>query len=1492
MKTDSRAHITKFAAINWRGMPGQVLPVDRLITALEGPNGSGKTTTLAAFYIGLLPDLSLVKISNIGEDDSSGGESGLHGKLGGTGPSYVLLEIQNPRGERVISGVQLLPKTAPSVEIKGLFVIKGLVSEITLEHLLALDSNEDDFMVPDIPGLRERVGLFGGVFKTFETVSEYGAELFDQGVAPIKFSDKKSRAKFNKLLQTSFQGGFSKSLQDRLKDYLLAEDSNIGDSIDRMQDNMKRCRETRALMKNLSEKIELVEGVQSAGTGIVKAMVSGVRLHARHQLEKVTETKKVFIDKQEDKKQKTKALDQLKKDLLECKEKYGALKEEVEGAREVLSKEQKACGIANQLKELDVELATVAEELSKAQSVLLEAEQEHGVLQETIRVVNGRFEDICERLSDAQKAWRKISEESGLYQMATECLQLARETLPKREVSKENAKSLLVECETKTDDLCQEVGSLDRKISGAKEARKVFGAAYGVLTDVVDGRQVPIGEAYVAARDEDRRLEDMERFVRENANIEESLSAAQAKAEAQVAIRSAMAGFGARGVFVKTAGDLLNGYERVRIQKAGMDLEVDETRSRHAEIKAGKAEVELEIEDLQSQVPRWLEVDALRIKAGNRYGRDFAMKATVIEQIEGERKREKALCAEISDLGHEVKKVEEELSLLVNNRSSLDPRLEKIERALDGQLVATQYEDIALEDAVEQEARLGPLVNAIVVGDVPAAIEKIDGMKNVPEDLWLVEKGAIDDGLRKLKKLSSAIVAPMADKVWRITQFSKFPKIGHLSRKRRIDFLREQKDELRGNMQEKNDALDVLRCELNELGSLLARVDILEGEDPRVSLEKAEERKRQVLFRMKEATEELDGLLAKKETANTLMGDLQRWLPDARLLDEENYLETVAQLEQAKEKVEQAKAFCARKREVVEQLRSCMENLRHLPPSDEELDELEKAKGVLSADWQFWETAKGAVFQLVHKLDHFQYEQSFRQLQRQQDPTEELKVRKEEVKGEQEEVKSKEAAQSESVQTERLRCNGLDATCKAKAARVSELRREFEALGVVGTEAALAAAQKLCRELESDLEQKEGEVHGLETSISSLSGKIEVVDGELKRARSEYRESLLKARPLLGVRRFAKKAVEGDLTLSRLWVAPSEVAEGFSSFEDAYDDVDGKRHELVGQMGEQVKRESAAGDSRGQRVLDMLLGMPRKFGDKERVEKCLELWGQIREYISQILPRDCVHTDDPLLAAQKMHARQKSLELTLAEQEHDFRTDSETVANSIRGRIREERRKIRKLGVQLQRVSFGNIAAIDIEFSTRDEMMSILEAMIDKDQFELFAEGSSLQEAMAKVYTSITGGKVQGDDLLDYRKYIDLNVRIKRKGAEGWDKEKKLNLSTGEAIGVGAAVLMVILGTWEEQMSFFRDPSLRNSMRFLFMDEATRLDSESIKTMLDLCQRMGIQILIAGPQFNGDDCGSGITYSLCRRTGNFGEEVVVRGRRGFGQRSAWMAGVA
>jgi chromosome partition protein MukB len=165
-----------------------------------------------------------------------------------------------------------------------------------------------------------------------------------------------------------------------------------------------------------------------------------------------------------------------------------------------------------------------------------------------------------------------------------------------------------------------------------------------------------------------------------------------------------------------------------------------------------------------------------------------------------------------------------------------------------------------------------------------------------------------------------------------------------------------------------------------------------------------------------------------------------------------------------------------------------------------------------------------------------------------------------------------------------------------------------------------------------------------------------------------------------------------------------------------------------------------------------------------------------------------------------------------------------------------------------------------------------------RTQPDLFEQDAPLEDVMANVYRSIGGGQVQGDQLLDYRQYVRIGVQVQRLGQDAWSEARAGALSTGESIGVGAAVLVVVLDAWEQQAALLKGRKTGQALRFLFLDEANRLSPESLDTLTEFCELMQVQLLAAAPA--ADRARRGHIYRLVRRTDSNGEEeVVVRGRR-------------
>src|SRR6185369_12414401 len=190
-----------------------------------------------------------------------------------------------------------------------------------------------------------------------------------------------------------------------------------------------------------------------------------------------------------------------------------------------------------------------------------------------------------------------------------------------------------------------------------------------------------------------------------------------------------------------------------------------------------------------------------------------------------------------------------------------------------------------------------------------------------------------------------------------------------------------------------------------------------------------------------------------------------------------------------------------------------------------------------------------------------------------------------------------------------------------------------------------------------------------------------------------------------------------------------------------------------------------------------------------------------------------------------------------------------------------------------------SIAGIRVELRRLERMDQILRALKEGQAQELLFQSSlPVEEALEEIFRRYGGGKTGGQRLLDYREYLELEVEVERKGKSGFEPVSPTRLSTGEAIGVGAALMMVVLTEWERDANLFRNRRSEGTLRFLFLDEANRLSQDNLGVLFDLCQNLELQLLIAAPEVAR--ATGNTTYRLVRHVAPDGtEEVIVTGRR-------------
>jgi len=261
------------------------------------------------------------------------------------------------------------------------------------------------------------------------------------------------------------------------------------------------------------------------------------------------------------------------------------------------------------------------------------------------------------------------------------------------------------------------------------------------------------------------------------------------------------------------------------------------------------------------------------------------------------------------------------------------------------------------------------------------------------------------------------------------------------------------------------------------------------------------------------------------------------------------------------------------------------------------------------------------------------------------------------------------------------------------------------------------------------------------------------------------------------------------------------------------------------------------------------------------------------------MPAQIAEIDEPLEALGRLREHLTALEVRLRRQETELRGESEDIARNIDIHIRRAQKQVNRLTFDLEQVQFVSIQGVRLQLQRVERMEQVLSALREGQAQELlFKPEIPIEEALEEIFKRFAGGRTGGQKLLDYREYLDPKVTVKRKGSEEWEVVNANRLSTGEGIGIGAAVMMVVLAAWERDANLLRAKRSHGTLRLLFLDEANRLDKENLGVLFDLCQNLELQLIVAAPEVARAEGNT--TYRLVRRVGSDGhEEVIVTGRR-------------
>lgn len=1467
-----RVRAKNLVLVNWKGIFYERCSLDENVTALEGDNGAGKTTFMVAAYVVLLPDMTRLRFTNVGESDATGGDKGVWGRLGNPNrPSYAVI-VFDLGGEQVLAGVHLERKGEPSVELTP-FLIFGVQPDVHLQDILLLKTSHED-LVPELNDLRENVGRFGGRMKVFHAAKDYFSELFERGITPLRLVADAERTRFNDMLRTSMTGGISRALNSGFRSFLLKEESGLADTLVRMRSNLEACRRTRSEVKDSQELEREISGVYEAGLEMFGAALMATKERAEELRRRVEEAKQKrdaalylrnltaskFSEKTEARKEAERRLEEKKA--------------ESDLAQLMCERVTAANATAKRITEFDRGLLDIASKLEVASSARTHAQDMKTRRTAELRRAEETYRFAAEGMADLSRGLEELHRRADAHRMVMRRLDEARATLDLGDLA---ARDVEIH-EAATKDLIQEIdrkrSDLDAETGRATLHRINYETAMQALSFILK-REVLFSEAHAEARRALQNLSYLEAISSRVESSEEELQRARALLERQQLVR-------ARAEELSHHEEPLASSRDVRIahDKTEAEMRAVEELARNEDMKADECrrlqkDLLLEQQTMQTRAALWQELDSVasRLEAclggGLRSARELEVAREILDQERDDVQRR------LEELRRTHTETRERARNLEETGGVFHGDLLVARDLVEGELLATYFDEVDPAQAGRLQAHLGPLAEAIVVEKPREAANVLAGRSRELESIWLVEEGGLHKligsaGADSIRQDGLCDVIVEQEGIVRTTRVPSTPTLGNKARQILIT-------ELRAKAEELENLIGALETQLGEISSrrrdtalLTKEIATLELGDPARKLahlaEKSTELEGRLQAHLVSAREARSGLAALSKRTGKLRGLLE----EAHLLDESGLESRVSSLEKDWNAAVFARKEIGRVSEMARILGDRIDALKHLPHSEAELESMRGKLVELGKRREKLFLAMDALSYVAANREALAWTDAEESLSAKQELIPSLKAQCDKAQEERHSATEAEQAAEAVLEKAKDAWRAIDGERSALYASRTQAQRELDGFGIDDpTDSAVKQARAALESLKSLIENLGRLERDLDRAVTQLGVRLEGHEASLRDAEEHLVKEDREWKPAeeLWQRLRARSEEKGLLTpaiTSRLLV----FGEGSVNLRS-----DARR---CGALLDDRLSTAKGGQEIIESVRSWLSGQELTTGDDY-----LQVWYVVRDWLLRRVPAQVAEVDDPLEALERLRHHLKSLGDRLEDQERKLRGASEDIARGIDVHIRTAQHRVRQLNQELDGVHFGTIREMRIRLSRNDRMEGVLRALREGSaQQLLFSPTMPVEEALEALFTRYggSGGSILGQKLLDYREYVDITVEIQRRAGGGWEHVSPSRLSTGEAIGVGSALMMVVLTAWERDTSLFRAKRSLGTLRLLFLDEANRLSQDNLDVLFELCTVLKLQLIIAAPEVaHAPGC---TTYRLVRReTADGAEEVIVSGRR-------------
>ncbi|ALX94485.1 chromosome partition protein MukB [Serratia sp. JSRIV001] len=1464
-----RGKFRSLTLVNWNGFFARTFDLDELVTTLSGGNGAGKSTTMAAFVTALIPDLTLLHFRNTTEAGATSGsrDKGLHGKLR-AGVCYSTLDVVNSRHQRVVVGVRLQQVAGRDrkVDIKP-FTIQGLPTAVQPTELLTETVGERQARVLSLQELKERVEEMEGVqFKQFNSITDYHALMFDLGVLPKRLRTSSDRSKFYRLIEASLYGGISSAITRSLRDYLLPENGGVRKAFQDMEAALRENRMTLEAIRVTQSDRDLFKHLISEATSYVAADYMRHANERRIHLDGALVLRNELLSSRKQLAAEQFRHVEMARELAEQSGAESDLETDYQAASDHLNLVQTAMRQQEKIERYEGDLEELTYRLEEQNEVVAEASEQQAENEARAEAAELEVDELKSQLADYQQALDVQQTRAIQYQQALQALERARALCQVPELTAENAEEWLDTFQAREQEATESLLQLEQKLSVADAAHSQFEQAYQLVGKIAG--EVSRSEAWQTARELLRDWPSQQHQAERVQPLRMRLSELEQRLRSQQDAERLLQEFCKRHGQSYQPDELDALQQELEERLESLSQSVSEAGERRMEMRQELEQIQQRIKELTARAPIWLAAQDSLTQLSEQSGEAFEDGQQVTEYMQQLLERERETTVERDEVASRKREIEAQIERLSQPSGAEDQRLVTLAERFGGVLLSEIYDDVTIDDAPYFSALYGPSRHAIVVPDLSLVREMLEGLEDCPEDLYLIEGDpqSFDDSVFAVEEQEKAVVVKIADRQWRYSRYPEVPLFGRAARENRLEVLYAERDSLAERYATLS--FDVQKTQRSHqafsrfIGSHLA---VAFDADPEADIRALNSRRGEIERALNNHEAQNQQQRQQYDQAKEGISALNRLMPLVSLLNDETLQDRVEEIREEMEEAQDAARYIQQHGVSLAKLEPMLSVLQSDP---EQHEQLQQDYAQAQATQRQAKQQAFALTEVVQRRAHFSYTDSAGMQNADNDLNDKLRQRLEHAEAE----RTRAREQLRQYQTQFTQYSQVLASLKssydAKRDMLKELSQELVDIGVQADANAEARARQRRDELHASLSNNRNRRNQLEKQLTFCEAEMDSLQKRLRKLERDYYQ----------LREQVVTAKAGWCAVMRL-VKDNGVERRLHRRELAYMDGDELRS-----MSDKALGALRLAVADNEHLRDVL----RLSEDPKRPERKIQFFIAVYQHLRERIRQDIIRTDDPVEAIEQMEIELGRLTEELTAREQKLAISSKSVANIIRKTIQREQNRIRMLNQGLQAVSFGQVKSVRLNVNVREAHATLLDVLSEQQEQhqDLFNSNRlTFSEALAKLYQRLNpqidmGQRTPqtiGEELLDYRNYLELEVEVFR-GSDGWLRAESGALSTGEAIGTGMSILVMVVQSWEEESRRLRGKDI-SPCRLLFLDEAARLDAKSIATLFELCDRLEMQLIIAAPENISPEKGT--TYKLVRKVFQNHEHVHVVGLRGF-----------